>query len=205
MQLATPSLRQRHRWFEDAIAILTAALLISLSTLLVRTAGLSTGGVVGIAFLLHYAMDWRFGAVFFLVNVPFYWLGYRARGGAFIFKTMASVALTAALAELIPAWITVNTGGPGYAAVLSGVLAGVGMLVLFRHNASFGGFGVLALQLQQRRGWRAGHVMLAVDVTVLAASLLVMPLDRTLWSIVGAVAMNITVALNHRSDRYLGY
>ena len=185
------------------MAIATAALFISLATLLLRSAGLSTGGVVGVAFLLHYGMDWSFGLLFFVLNVPFYWLGFKERGWSFIGKTVMAVGLTAALAEAIPHWALLRAGHPAYAAVAGGALAGVGTLALFRHNSSFGGFGVVALYMQRTRGWRAGNILLAIDLVILLAAITLLSPEEVLWSTLCAVVLNMTVALNHRSDRYL--
>jgi hypothetical protein len=50
-----------------------------------------------------------------------------------------------------------------FSAVMSGLLAGTGILILMRHQASLGGLGALAFYLQQRRGWRAGTVQMLCD------------------------------------------
>ena len=93
--------------------------------------------------------------------------------------------------------------GVGSALVWHGLLMGTGMLILFRHRASLGGFNVLVLWLQERFGWRAGHVQMAIDLAILlAASGWVEP-QRLAWSVLGAVALNFALAVNHRPDRYL--
>ena len=55
-----------------------------------------------------------------------------------------------------------------YAALLGGGLIGTGMLVIFRHKMSLGGFNILALFLQERFGIRAGKVQMALDCTIVA-------------------------------------
>ncbi len=54
-----------------------------------------------------------------------------------------------------------------YGVVAGNLLAGVGLLILFRHRAGLGGFNVLALYLQENFGIRAGYFQLAVDVAKL--------------------------------------
>jgi uncharacterized membrane-anchored protein YitT (DUF2179 family) len=63
---------------------------------------------------------------------------------------------------------------------------------------------VLAIWLQERRGIRAGLFQLVVDATVVVASLFVVPPRTILLSVVGAVALNMVLAVNHRPGRYLG-
>jgi uncharacterized membrane-anchored protein YitT (DUF2179 family) len=61
----------------------------------------------------------------------------------------------------------------------------------------------VVLYLQQRRGWRAGHVQLAIDSAIVLAALAVASWDRVAWSVLGAVVLNLTLAINHRPGRYM--
>jgi uncharacterized membrane-anchored protein YitT (DUF2179 family) len=87
---------------------------------------------------------------------------------------------------------------------MGGFLIGVGLLMLFRHHASLGGLNVLVLWLQQQRGWRAGTVQMAIDCSIVAAALALVDATRVVLSVLGAVALNLVVAVNHRPGRYLG-
>lgn len=62
----------KHSRSEDALAIVSGTLLISVGIAFFTTAGLLTGGTAGLAFLLHYATGIRFGPLFFVLNLPFY-------------------------------------------------------------------------------------------------------------------------------------
>jgi uncharacterized membrane-anchored protein YitT (DUF2179 family) len=93
---------------------------------------------------------------------------------------------------------------PLYAAVTDGSAIGVDLLMLFRHGACLGGLNVLAIWLQERRRVRAGVFQMVVDSLVVVASFFVVPLSTLLLSVVGAVALNLVLAVNHRRDRYLG-
>jgi len=198
------SAARRHTVFEDAQAILTAALFIALGVAMFARAGLLTGGTAGLAFLIHYATGWRFGVVFFVINLPFYFLALRAMGRAFTVKTFCAIAALSLFSELMPLVLRFESLQPVYAGVMGGFLIGAGLLMLFRHKASLGGINILVLYLQERHGWRAGKVQMAIDcLIVLAAFALVEP-----WliavSVLGAVALNLVVAVNHRPGRYLG-
>lgn len=198
-----PAPLPRHSRLDDAQALLSGTALISLGVALYQPAGLLSGGTSGLAFLLHYAGLGRFGVVFFLLNLPFYWLAWRRMGRAFTVKTLAAVSLVSVLTEAVPHWLRIAEVAPLYAALMGGVLMGAGFLILFRHRASLGGVGILALWLQESRGWRAGHVQLAVDLCILTAAFLTVPAPRVLVSIAGAVALNMVLAVNHRPGRYV--
>ncbi|UZD55492.1 YitT family protein [Caldimonas aquatica] len=194
---------ERHTAFEDAQALVTGTLFIALGVALFKHAGLLTGGTAGLAFLLHYATGWSFGAVFFVLNLPFYWLAWRRMGAAFTVKTFVAVALLSVFTELQPWVIGFQALTPAYAAVMGGLLMGAGFLMLFRHRASLGGVGILALYLQDSRGWRAGKVQMAIDCAIVAAAFAIVDPQRVVYSVVGAVALNLILAINHKPGRYV--
>ncbi len=192
-----------HSVFEDALALLSGTALIALSVTLFQQAQLLSGGTAGIAFLLHYATGWKFGAVFFVLNLPFYALAWRRMERAFLVKTMVAVALVSVLSELTPQFIRFEFVQPLYAALVGGVMLGVGFLILFRHRASLGGVGILAFYLQETRGWRAGHVQMAVDALILMLALWSSSLEKVVLSVAAAVVLNLTLSINHRAGRYI--
>ena len=193
----------RHRPHEDLQALLTGTLFVALGVVLFGHTGLLTGGTAGIAFLLHYATGWNFGLVFFLINLPFYGLAYKRMGRPFTLKTFAAVALMAGISNLLPLVITLGPIHPLFAAIAGGLLMGTGMLILFRHQASLGGFNVLVLYLQERYGWRAGLIQMALDCCIVILAFALTDGWHIALSVLGAVVMNQTIAVNHRTGRYV--
>jgi len=194
----------RHNLFEDAQALLVAPLIFAFAVMLFREAGLLTGGTVGIAFLIHYLSGWPIGPLLVAINLPFYGLALRAMGKAFTTKTFLSVGLMALYAELLPHLIQLQSLDRLFAAIMGGFLAGISLLILIRHKASLGGLGILVIHLQNTRGWRAGKLQMAADfVILLAAAFIRDPLSVGL-SVVGALALNLVIAVNHKSGRYMG-
>ena len=194
----------RHSVLEDVLGMVTGTFTVSLGLFLLKASGAVTGGTAGLALLLSYMGGLPFGLLFFAVNIPFFALAVWKKGWDFTLRTMAAVALVAGLSDLHPIALGTLTLDPLYAALGGNLLAGVGLLILFRHKASLGGFNILALILQERLGWRAGYVQMALDTTVVLAALTVVAPASVLLSAVGAVVLNLVVALNHRPGRYLG-
>ncbi len=194
----------RHHWFEDAQAIATGTLLFALAIILLRQAGILTGGTAGITFLAHYATGQPFGLLYFLINIPFYAFGLKAMGKAFTLKTFCAVGLLSLYSELMPQWIVVERIHPLFAAILGGLLAGAGLLMLIRHQASIGGLGILAIYLQKHRGWRAGNVQMIADGFIIAGALIVVDIEKVALSILGAFMLNLVLSINHRPGRYFG-
>ncbi len=199
-----PPPAEPHTATEDAVAIFTGVLMISVGVAFFTSAGLLTGGTAGLAFLLHYATGIGFGKIFFALNLPFYWLALRKLGREFTLKTFVAVLLLSLLTELQSQLLQFARIEPLYAAIAGGLITGTGFLALFRHRCSLGGVGIAALYLQDRYGWRAGKVQMAVDCCIVLLALWTVEPLRVAWSIVGAVALNLVLAMNHRPGRYMG-
>ena len=194
----------RHHLFEDIQALLCGTLVFAFAIMLFRQAGMLTGGTAGLAFLAHYATGLSFGVLYFVLNIPFYVFGLRAIGKAFTLKTFCAVTLLSVFTETLPYVMRFEFLNPVFAAVLGGLLAGVGLLMLIRHQASLGGIGILAIYLQKTRGWRAGTLQMIADGSIVLAALLIADAERIALSVLGAVLLNIVLTINHRPGRYFG-
>ncbi len=194
--------RPQHTRLEDVQALLSGALLVAFAVVLFRQAGLLTGGTPGLTFLGYYATGLPFGVLYFLINLPFYLFGYLAIGKAFTVKTFVAVLLLSVFSEYLPRWIHIESIHPIFAAILGGLLAGAGLLMLIRHQSSLGGVGVLALYLQKKRGWRAGSMQMIADAVIVCAAFFLVEPERVVLSVLGVVVLNLVLAVNHRPGRY---
>lgn len=195
----------RHNYLDDLQAILTGSLIVAIGLVFIKQAGLLTGGTAGLAFLIHYSTGFNFGFTLFLANIPFYLLSLKRMGWDFTLKTIVTVLMVSLLAESIPLVIDIKEINLFFAAVGGGLLMGVGMLILFRHRASMGGFNILVLYLQDRFGWRAGKVQMALDCTILIAALSILTPWLLIASILGAILLNFALAVNHKPGRYIAF
>lgn len=192
-----------HSLIEDAQGIAYGATMAAFGIIILTHLGLITGQTAGLAVLISYVTGWGFGPVFFALNLPFYVLGYLRMGPVFVAKTFAAVALLSALSLWMPGQISFATLNPWLGAVLFGFLSGSALIALFRHGASLGGIGIVALMLQDRFGWRAGWVQLGFDVVLFAVALLLIEARLVMISFAGALVVNLVIAINHRRDRYI--
>lgn len=200
-----PHKRLEHSLLEDAQAFTLGTALCAFAVVLLTHLGLITGQTAGLGVLLSYVSGLSFGLVFFLVNLPFYLFAWARMGPRFTIKSFIAVAMVSLLAEIFAQTITFDTLNPIVGALLAGATAGMGLIVLFRHGASLGGVGVVGLWLQDKAGIQAGWVQLGFDILLFAIALFVLPdLALVAWSLLGAVVVNLIIAVNHRKDRYVG-
>src|SRR5450830_1197407 len=208
MNKPLPSLSKRfvpHSLLEDALAIVTGTLFVSLGIAFFNQAGLLTGGTAGLAFLLHYRTGIAFGTIFFLINLPFYWLAWKRMGWKFTLKTFCSVALVSVLSGYHSHFlqlINVTLWAPFYITDRWSA-DGCWLCGAIPTSGKSGGINILALYLQQTRGIRAGKLQMGLDITIVLASLTVVTPMALAASILGAFALNLAISLNHRPGRYM--
>lgn len=197
-----PQRRSRHTPVEDVFALAAGSLFVSFGLFLLKDQGLLTGGNAGLALVLSKLSGWSFGAIFFVLNLPFYGLALSRMGWRFTVNTLVSVTVVSLLTENLHRVVGVEHLNAAFAAVMGGFMIGTGILILFRHHSSLGGVGVMALYLQDRFGFSAGKFQMAVDVTIVGVGFFLVSIPLLACSIIGVLALNQVIALNHRQGRY---
>jgi uncharacterized membrane-anchored protein YitT (DUF2179 family) len=199
----SPDSAPRHSLIEDVQGIAYGSFMAAIGIALLTHLGFVTGQTAGLAILISYATGWSFGPVFFLVNLPFYWLGWKRFGKVFVAKSFAAVALLSILSLWLPQLMQFGQIHPAIGAIFFGCVTGSALLALFRHGSSLGGIGIVGLYIQDATGFRAGWVQLIFDAVLFAIALMLRDPITVGWSFLGALVLNLVIALNHRRDRYI--
>lgn len=197
-----PQTRRGHSLLEDVLAILVGSLVMGLGLALLHEAQAVTGGVAGLSFIATYLTDGNLGLIFFVINTPFYAFALWRMGWRFTARTMVTVLLISTFVNLDGRFLAFESVNQPFAIIVGSTLAGLGMIVVFRHHSSAGGFGIVAVFAQERLGLRAGYVQMSLDAGVLLLSFLVASPLVVLYSLFGVIALNSIIAMNHRPGRY---
>lgn len=182
----------------DAQGLAYGIVMTSLGLTFLKAAGLVTGQTAGLSVLLSYLTPLDFGTLFILISLPFLVLSWMRRGVDFTLKTGVAVVGIAVLSDLLGRWIRFAELPPLLAAILAGCCTGIGLIALFRHNASAGGLGILALVIEERTGFRTGWFQMCFDAVLFAVALIFLPLGSVISSFVGAMILNALIAWNFR-------
>lgn len=194
-----------HSLLDDVQGLFTGVLMMSLGIVIFKEAGLYTGGATGLTLALYYYTNLPFGWLMMLVNIPFYLLAYFYFGKKFVLNSIVSVSLLAVFVSIIPKFFVIESINPYFAAVTGGLLVGVGLIQLFRHRSSTGGFNILVLYLQKLRGWNAGLIQMVLDFSVIALAVFSGSSDIVIASFLGAAVLNLAITINHRPGRYISF
>lgn len=138
---------------------------LALRTFLVP-AQLVSGGISGIAQLLHYLWGWPIGVVTLLGNIPLFVLGWRYLGGPrFALRTILSVLSYTIFTDILIQFtgqapitedILLNT-------LYGGILLGVGLGLVYLGRGTSGGTDVLGRILNQRLGMSISLAYMITD------------------------------------------
>ncbi|WP_108261397.1 YitT family protein [Mangrovicoccus ximenensis] len=192
-----------HSVLDDVQGLSTGIVMCSLGLVLLTHLGFMTGQTAGAAVIISYLTGYSFGKVFFVINLPFYWLAVKRMGWEFILKSLGCVTALAVCTDYMPLGFQIERLNPYLGVAFFGTVTGIGLLAIFRHGGSLGGLGIVALYIQDNFGFRAGYVQLIVDAVLFLIAALLFPFTVVYYSLIGAAILNILIAFNHRRDRYI--
>lgn len=194
----------KHSIFDDVQGIIIGCIFASFGIAIFTHMNFLIGGTAGISFLTQYTTSLTFGPVFFIINIPFYWLAVKKLGWEFTIKTFLAVFMVSFLSEMIPFIFEFGEINPWFAALFGGFLIGSGLLMLFRHKASLGGLNILSIYVQEYFQISAGKFQMVADTLIISAAFFVVDWKALAFSILASVALNIILAINHKPGRYRG-
>ena len=142
-----------------------------------------SGGFTGLAIGLHYLtprlpVSW----LYFLLNVPLYLLGWRYVGRRFFLYSIAGTIIFSAAIELVP--VTLQVENKILAALLAGIIVGVGSGIILRSRGSAGGLDILSVILLQRFSYRLGTTGLVFNSVLLVAGAYIFSFDQALYTLI---------------------
>ena len=141
------------------------------------------GGVVGISIMLSYLTDWPVGILIFVLNAPFWYLGYRQIGKTFAISTVLSTIS-------LSFWVSVFHPIPGLtndlflSAVFGGIIIGAGVGLIIRTGGSVDGTEMVAIILDRKSGFSVGEIIMFINLFILSCAGFIFSWDKALYSMV---------------------
>ena len=153
-----------------------------------------SGGVTGIAILIHYAFDTPVGLVTLLLNLPLLLIGWKWAGGfRFLVRTGIAVAVLSATIDLTEPYLSAPTADRLLVICYGGLLDGLGLGLVFRGRGTTGGTDVIARIANRFLGMGIGQTLLVINIAIFLAAAFQF----------GAEAVMVALALAFVSSRVL--
>ncbi|EOR25138.1 YitT family protein [Cytobacillus oceanisediminis] len=141
------------------------------------------GGIVGISIILSHLSGAKLGYFIFLLNIPFFYIGYKQIGKTFTFSTMLGItvlSLTTILLHDVP----VFTSDLLLATVFGGIILGIGVGIVLRFGGSLDGTEVLALLFSKRSPFSVGEIIMFFNVFIFISAGFVFSWNRAMYSLI---------------------
>ncbi|MCL6602358.1 MAG: YitT family protein [Paenibacillus sp.] len=152
---------------------------------------LMEGGVTGITILLNYAFEIPIFLTTLILNLPLFFLGWKILGGRQIAYTGVGIGALSFFLWLFEnmiksGWIVPFTTKNDFilASLYAGVTLGAGLGIVFRFGGTTGGVDIIARICGRNFGWSMGQVILSIDIVIIGASLLYIPREQILYTLV---------------------
>ncbi|HRX58008.1 MAG TPA: YitT family protein [Eubacteriales bacterium] len=174
-------------WFFDVLAMIFGSALIAAGLVLFTIPNnIAPGGVSGLATALAYITPVTVGIWTLLLNIPLIVLSWWKLGFRPLLKTIVTTLLLSVLIDLFGLILPIYTNNVLLAAVLGGVLSGVGMGLIFVRGATTGGTDLISLLLNRAfPNLSVGSLLLIVDALVVVFAVFVFrDIEVALYSIV---------------------
>jgi uncharacterized membrane-anchored protein YitT (DUF2179 family) len=159
------------RALRDFLLLLTGVLLIaSALDLFLVPNRIAAGGVSGIATILFHLFGLPVGASILALNIPLFIWGFLRLGLRIGLRSILGTVLLSVSVDALAPFLPVPTADAFLASLYGGVLAGLGLGLVFRAKGTTGGTDLAAAALRSYVGINIGQLLFFVDGAVVLAA-----------------------------------
>lgn len=138
------------------------------------------------------------GIIFFALNVPLFYLGYRVLGKRFAVKTIGTVTIQSAFFLLVPIARTPVIENYLTACIIGGIIAGIGVGFVLRGRSSGGGQDIIGLCCAKKYpNISVGRISIAVNIMVYAICLLLFDVEIVIYSLIYTTVQALAIDRVH--------
>lgn len=141
------------------------------------------GGIVGISIIISHLVNIPLGILTFILNVPFFILGYKHIGKTFTILTLFSVicySIGISILKPVPG----ITQDILLASVFGGIIVGLGIGIIIRTGGSTDGSEIVAIILDKRLSFSLGQIVLFFNFFILSTAGFIFGFDRAMYSLI---------------------
>lgn len=138
------------------------------------------------------------GIIYFGINVPLMYLGYRVLGKEFAVKTLITTGLMSALLVVIPIPKVPYVEDNLTASIIGGIVCGIGGGLVLRGRSSAGGQDIIGLCCAKKfPNFSVGKVSIAINIFVYGLCLFLFDVEIVIYSLIYATVLSVAVDRVH--------
>ena len=152
---------------------------------------ITSGGVVGTSMIINQLTGFPVGVMTILLNVPLFIIAWRHFGLDFLIGSLVGMGLSSVLVDVFASSELILTDDPMLAAVIGGVVKGMGLGMIYYVGGTTGGIDIVVKILRRKlASVNFGTIMLALDTIIIAVYAMV--LGRYESAMYSLIAMYVT-------------
>ncbi|MGN1165420.1 MAG: YitT family protein [Lachnospiraceae bacterium] len=138
------------------------------------------------------------GIIYFVMNVPLMYMGYKILGKEFAVKTLAMTGLMSALLVVIPVPKVPIVEDYLTACIIGGIVCGVGDGLILRGRSSAGGQDIIGLCCAKKYpNFSVGKVAIIINIFVYGVCLFLFNIEIVIYSLIFATVLSVAVDKVH--------
>lgn len=155
---------------------------------------LLSGGIAGIAMIIHYLFSGPIGLMIAIGNVPLFYAAYRLMDKAyFLCALYGLVVFTAAIDATSFLVARPPVDDTMLAAIFGGLVSGIGSGLVFRVNGSLGGTDIIVVIVKKYFAFNIGHVMLSINGVLMTVAAFLFGFKPAMFTLVAMYVGAMTV------------
>lgn len=198
------------KYLNQAILILAGNFIFALGVnQIITPMNLYNGGFTGIAqltriFLIDFVgipqipgVDYL-GIIYFIVNVPLFFYGYKVMGKEFCITSLISIMVASLAMSIVPVATKPLFDNYLAACLVGGVIAGTGAGLVLRGGTSGGGQDIIGVCLSKTHpNFSVGKISIAINCLIYIVCLMMFNIEIVIYSFIYATIIGISIDRVH--------
>ncbi|RXK18714.1 YitT family protein [Macrococcus sp. DPC7161] len=141
------------------------------------------GGIVGISIMLSHLLHIPLGLFIFILNVPFFFLGYKQIGKTFAISTLYAILILSigtSLLHPVPPIVDEKF----LVTIVGGVILGLGVGLVIRYGGSLDGSEILAILISNKSPFSVGEIVMVINFFIYVAAAFVFNYESAMYSVI---------------------
>ena len=150
------------------------------------------GGIVGISIMMSHFLKLPIGLFIFILNIPFFYLGYKQIGKTFAFSTLYGIGILSigtALLHPVPAFADEKF----LVTIFGGVILGLGVGIVIRYGGSLDGTEILAILINNKTPFSVGEIVMVINFFIYTVAGFVFTWESAMYSVIAYFIASKTI------------
>ena len=142
------------------------------------------------------------GIIYWIINVPLFFLAYKAIGKEFCITTVVSIGIASLCMSLVPVVSKPIFEDYLTACIVGGIVSGTGAGMVLKGGTSGGGQDIIGVALSKTHpNFSVGKIAIAINLVIYGVCFFLFDIQTVVYSIIYAVINSLALDYQHTQNR----